>query len=242
MERKKLLKMKNIITFLIALISVQGFAQEKNFIDKPYIEVQGNADTLVTPNRIYIDVLLSEKDLKGKKNLEDLEIEMIEKLKSIGVNVDKNVTVQDMMSNYKKFLLKQTDIHKSKFYSVLVYDAKTTSKVLLGLEEIGISNVKIIKLEHSDEDKIQLLMNSKASQNAKNNALSLVKPFGQNIGKSIYIGKSLNIRSNLSGNVQGIMIRGNSSGNYQKSSDYDVAIEFEKISISSDIMVRFILE
>lgn len=85
--------------------------------------------------------------------MEDLENDMLQKLKNLGVE-EKNITMQDMMSNYKKFFLKQTDIQKSKSYSILVYDAKTTAKVFIGLEEVGLSNVRIDKLEHSDEKEI----------------------------------------------------------------------------------------
>ena len=59
--------MKKTFFLISILASFITFSQEKNFIDKPYLEVQGKADTLVTPNRIYIDVLISEKDVKGKK-------------------------------------------------------------------------------------------------------------------------------------------------------------------------------
>ena len=177
--------MKKIILLTAMLIGVSSFSQEKNFIDKPYLEVQGKADTLVTPNRIYIDVLISEKDTKGKKSVEDLEGEMLTKLKSLGIDTEKNVTMQDMMSNFKKFFLKQTDIQKAKSYSILVYDAKTTAKVFIGLEEINISNVRIDKLEHSEEDKLQLIVNAKSMENAKAIAVSFSKPLGQNIGKAI---------------------------------------------------------
>jgi uncharacterized protein YggE len=231
--------------FLLTLIftSVTAFSQEKNFIDKPYLEVQGKADTLVTPNRIYIDVLISEKDTKGKKSVEDLENEMLTKLKSLGIDTEKNVTMQDMMSNYKKFFLKQTDIQKAKSYSILVYDAKTTAKVFIGLEEVGISNVRIDKLEHSEEKKIQLTINSKAMENAKANAISFTKPLGQNIGKALFINQTKNIA--YRGNVNEIRIRGTSTigGNYDlKSQNYNENIEFEKIKISSEIGVRFALE
>lgn len=231
--------------FLIAILtSFITFSQEKNFIDKPYLEVQGKADTLVTPNRIYIDVLISEKDVKGKKSVEELENDMLNKLKTLGIDVDKNVAMQDMMSNYKKFFLKQTDIQKLKSYSILVYDAKTTAKVFIGLEEVGLSNVRIDKLEHSEEKKLQLLMNSKAIENAKANAVSFTKPLGQTVGKAIFIGNIINSVSQLSGYVAGISIRGASSiKKYdQQSENYNTNIEFEKITISSEIGVRFALE
>jgi hypothetical protein len=235
--------MKKIILLLVVFSSTLLHSQEKNFIDKPYLEVQGKADTLVTPNRIYIDVLISEKDTKGKKSVEDLESEMLSKLKSLGIDTEKNVTMQDMMSNYKKFFLKQTDIQKAKSYSILVYDAKSTAKVFIGLEEVGISNARIDKLEHSEESKLQLLMNTKAMENAKANAISFTKPLGQNIGKALFV--SQNKSTSYRGNANQIRIRGASSlgANYEmKSKEYASEIEFEKITISSDVMTRFALE
>jgi uncharacterized protein YggE len=236
--------MRKITLTLTLLFSLIALSQEKNFIDKPYLEVQGTADTLVTPNRIYIDVLISEKDTKGKKSVEELESEMLSKLKSLGIDTEKNVTMQDMMSHYKKFFLKQTDIQKAKSYSILVYDAKATAKVFIGLEEVGISNLRIDKLEYSEEKKIQLLMNTKAMENAKANALSFTKPLGQNVGKALYIGNVNNIISQLSGSAAGIMIRGASTiKKYDmQAQDYNTNIEFDKITISSQIGVRFALE
>ena len=235
--------MKNLKIFLTIFFLSAGkiYCQEKNFIDKPYLEVQGKADTLVTPNRIYIDVLISEKDVKGKKSVEELENDMLTKLKSLGIDVDKNVAMQDMMSNYKKFFLKQTDIQKSKSYSILVYDAKTTAKVFIGLEEIGLSNVRIDKLEHSEERKLQLLMNSKAIENAKANAVSFTKPLGQTVGKAIFIGNVYDIRNKRS-NTELSMRLGISAQKSYNAEDYNTNIEFEKITISSEIGVRFALE
>jgi len=232
--------MKKILFLITLLASFITYSQEKNFIDKPYLEVQGKADTLVTPNRIYIDVLISEKDVKGKKSVEELENDMLTKLKSIGIDVDKNVAMQDMMSNYKKFFLKQTDIQKSKSYSILVYDAKTTAKVFIGLEEVGLSNVRIDKLEHSDEKKLQLLMNSKAIENAKANSVSFTKPLGQTVGKAIYILQK-NSFNGIPGASSQIRLGLSSQLNYD-AKDYNTNIEFEKITISSEIGVRFALE
>jgi uncharacterized protein YggE len=238
----KNIKMKKIVLLAAFLHCIAAFSQEKNFIDKPYLEVQGKADTLVTPNRIHIDVLISEKDVKGKKSVEELENGMLEKLKALGIDVAKNVAMQDMMSNYKKFFLKQTDIQKAKSYSILVYDATTTAKVFIGLEEIGISNVRIDKLEHSDEKKLKLLMNSKAIENAKANAISFTKPLGQKVGNAIYIGT--NNPGRVTGVASGIRIRGAAEAKrqIQGSEKYDSGIEFEKITVSSEIGARFALE
>ena len=60
------LKMKQILTLVIFIrIVAMGQAQEKNFIDQPYIETLTNVDTLVSPDRIYLKIILSERDTKG---------------------------------------------------------------------------------------------------------------------------------------------------------------------------------
>lgn len=233
--------MKKIAQIFILITSVSLFSQEKNFIDKPYIEVEGKADTLVTPNRIYIDVLITEKDTKGKKSVEDLEKEMFIKLQAIGVDIKKDVSMKDMLSTFKKYFLKSTDIQKSKSYSILVYDATQTTKVFIGLEEIGISNVNIEKTEHSESQNIQLKINSKAIKNAKATAESYLNPLNQKVGKAIFIGH-ITTTNMLQGSVSGVRIRGYSSSYETESKGYISPIEFEKIKISSDVGVRFSIE
>jgi hypothetical protein len=124
-----------------------------------------------------------------------------------------------------------------------VYDAKSTAKVFMGLEELGISNVRIDKLEHSEEAKLQLLMNTKAMENAKANAISFTKPLGQNIGKALFVSQ-IKINS-YRGNANQIRIRGlalQEVAYKTKSNEYNENIEFEKITIASDVNVRFALE
>ena len=218
--------MKKIAQIIILFISMAGIGQEKNFLDKPYMEVEGKADTLVTPNRIYIDVLITEKDTKGKKSVEDLEKEMFTKLEVIGVDVKKDVFMKDMISVLKKYFLKSADIQKSKSYSILVTDATQTTKVFIALEEIGISNVYIEKIEHSENIKIQLLINSKAIQNAKLKAESYLNPLNQKVGKAIFIGNINNLNLSQAKSSE-IRIRGISSLNEQESKGYTSSIEFE---------------
>lgn len=233
--------MKNLLYSLLLLITINAFSQTKSIYEKPFIEVSGRADTLVLPNKIWINVLLTEKDSKGKKSVEDLEKEMIQKLKEIGINTDKNVSVSDMSSNFKFYLLKQNDVFKSKSYSVLVGDAKTASKVFLGLEKIGISNVQIEKVENDQQKNIRLLINEKAILRAKQIAESLTKPLSQKVGNAIQINNFEDISNQLMGSVAGIAIRARES-DYSEESGNQPNIEFEKIKIVSNVQVRFLLE
>lgn len=235
--------MKKIITIILITLVLNTYGQEKNFLDKSYIEVSGKADTLVTPNRIYIDVLILEKDTKGKESVEDLEQKMLSKLTEIGINVERDVVMKDMISVFKKYFLKATDIQKSKSYAILAYDAMQTTKVFIGLEEIGISNVTIEKTEHSDFEKIQLSVNSEAIKNAKATAESYLNPLNQKTGKAIFVG-NINTTNQLAGRVAGIQVRGIGSLNEvnYKNKGYFAPIEFEKIKISCEVGVRFEME
>jgi uncharacterized protein YggE len=233
--------MKKILLALFALLTINSFSQTKISIDKPYIESSGKADTLVIPNKIWINVLLMEKDFKGKKSVEDIEKEMIQKLQEIGIDVNKTLSINDISSNYKFYLLKQTDIFKSKSYSILVKNASEASKVFIGLEKIGISNVRIEKIENSDEKKIKLLINGKAILNAKETAESFTKPLNQKVGNAIQISNFEDFSSQLAGRVSGIAIRGSRSF-YAEETSNEPNIEFEKIKISSTVQVRFLIE
>ena len=74
----------------------------------------GSADSLVTPNEIFIKILITEKDTKDKTSVEEQEIKMVNVLKGIGVDVEKNLTASDMVSNFRTYILKSKDILKSK--------------------------------------------------------------------------------------------------------------------------------
>ncbi len=232
--------MKNLLCTLLIFITINTFSQNKSTTDKPFIEVSGQADTLVLPNKIWINVLLMEKDTKGKKSVEDLEREMILKLQEIGINTDKNVSVKDMSSNYKIYLLRQNDVFKSKTYSVLVTNAQTASKVFLGLEKIGISNVQIEKIENDQQKNIRLLLNEKAILRAKQIAESLTKPLSQKVGNAIQINNFEDISNQLMGNIAGIAVR--AQGSFYSEAPSEPIIEFEKIKIVSNVQVRFLLE
>lgn len=58
--------MKNLIYFVIAILTVKSHSQNKNFIDQPYVETTSKADTLIIPDRIYLNIVISEKDTRGK--------------------------------------------------------------------------------------------------------------------------------------------------------------------------------
>ena len=229
--------MKLLVIVATILVSSIAFSQTKNYLDKPYFETRATADTLVTPDRIFIQINISESDTKGKISIEQLERKMYKTLKNMGIDTDENLRVDDMSSNYKKYLLKKKDIFKSKSFSLLVEDAKTLSKVFVGLENIGISNTSIQRVEYSKDEEVQFLMKQKALQKAKKEAELLTQSIGQKIGKAIFISAQSYPQNYARNDYQ---IRMKSEVAMAPAPPIDV--EFKKMKISSSINVIFELQ
>lgn len=215
-------------------------AQNRNFIDQPYIEVTGRADTLVAPDEIFINLILSEKDVKDRISLEELEQKMIASLKTIGIDTEKNLSLSDLSSNFRFHLLKDKSILKTKIYTLKVGNAILASNVFIALEEIGISNVTIERLAHSSMKMLKNTMRTKAVLDAKDNAIAMVQPLGQQVGPAIHITNSENNMAGMPGQATAIRIRGAAMLQQDKFKELP-AIEFDKIKVSAEVSVKFIL-
>lgn len=232
--------MKKIIFFLATfLVVANSFSQVKNFIDQPYIETRAKVDTLVSPDRIYLQILITEKDTKGKISVEELENKMANKLTSLGIDLKKQLTLSDVASNFKKYFLRRQDILKSKAYQLVVYNAQSAGRVIVGLETIGVSNVQLFKTEYSKIEDLKLALKSKAIVQAKKQAEALLQPLSQKVGSAIYI-SDLNNYNNygLQGRAAGLNV-----AYAVKSKSFEpIDIDFKKIKVQSEVNIKFKIE
>ena len=111
---------KTIVLAAALLIAAGASAQEKNFLDKPYIEVTGKADMEVTPDEIYVRIVINEKDNKGKVSVEQQEKEMFRRLKAAHIDIEKDLVVQDMSSDLQTYFLRKNAILSTKTYQLKV--------------------------------------------------------------------------------------------------------------------------
>lgn len=231
--------MKNLISLCTLFIFASAFSQTKNFIDQPYLETSEKADSLVTPDRIYLNIIISEKDTKDRKSVEELENLMEQKLKSLGINTQKQLTLDDLASNFKKYFLKGTDILKTKSYNLLVYDAKTAGNVIAELENADISNVNLVKTEHSNANNIIRDLKAKAIAKARNNAIYMAKSINQKIGGALFISDLETGFIPMNNNMPEIMMMRSTA----KTADArPIDIEFKKIKFEAAVSVKFKLE
>jgi uncharacterized protein YggE len=231
---------KILLRSLVIILLITGFknyGQNKNFIDQPYLETTARVDTLVIPDRIYLSIRITEADTKGKTSVEKLENKMADKLKSLGIDTEKQLTLSDLASNFKKYFLRKTDVQKDKEYSLLVYDAVMAGKVILGLESIGISNVNLTKTEYSKIEKLKIDLRQEAVRTAKKQAETMVFPLDQKLGNALYI-------SDLNTGIQPMMDGRMARVQMFKEADEEqpIAIEFEKIKVESTVNVKFSIQ
>lgn len=234
--------MRHILTLFLLLLCANIYGQNgsKNFIDQNYIEVSRKAEMEVTPDKIYLQIQLSEKDDKNKLTITERETQMFKKLEEIGIDLSKDLVVKDISSNFKFYFLSKNDILLTKEYQVLIRDGKTAGRIFLDLEKIGISNISIEKLDHSQIEDFRKETKISAIKAAREKAELLTQAIDQEIGRAIYVKELNNVVGHAPSMANNITIRGASSIYGSKSSDLEV--DFEKISLEYSILCRFELK
>ena len=220
------------------------FSAQKNFLDQPYIEVSASVDTLVVPDKIYVSITLNEADSKNKKSVEEQEKQLETILKKLKINTDKDLSVLGYSSDFKKYFLKGQNILKTKKYSLLVRDAYTLGNVIISLEEAGISNTEVEKVEYSKSKELLLELKSEAVRKSRITADKLVKPLNQKAGKALYISDT-----NYGGiedyeyvTVRNIALQEMDYKKESASEEFLRKLDFQKIKFSTTVYVKYQLD
>ncbi len=228
--------MKKIVLLLTITFFGVNFAQTKNFIDQPYLETTAKVDTLVTPDQIYLSIYIHEGEDRNRTSLEKQERKVAAVLENLGIDLKKQLKLDNLASNYKKYFLKRKNVLKSKSYTLEVYDVMTAGNVLIGLEDEGISNVRLIKTAYSKIESLKLDLKSKAILKAKAQAEALTKPLNQQLGKAIHINDKYFSRPYYYDNRR---IAARADYAIEETVETPIDIEFSKIKVESEVSVRF---
>lgn len=233
--------MKNltIAALLFWTLSLQAQFEPKNYIDLNYIEVSGTAELEISPDLIFIRVRINEKDFK--EPLEDVEKKLINTLIKIGVDTEKDLLLVDYTGNFKNFILKKNEVLLSKEYRIIAHDAGMVGKVYLELDQVGISQVSILRLDHSNITEFRKEVRKQALKAAREKAAYLAEAIGQDIGRAIHIveGDIKPVYSGSPGAANTIFYI-NAPELYNQAGDK--GIEFEKIRITATYDVKFELK
>lgn len=173
---------KLFLAALVALFILPAAAQEPEAYPS-YVQVNGRAEKEVTPDEFYLQIVINERDSKGKISVESQQRDMIAALKKSGIATEQQLAVSNVSSSFFK---KNTALASAK-YQLKLTSAAQLSAAWQALSDLGISDVSLLKVGRSDLESLKQEVRKEAILNARACAEELAVAIGQQIGTCFYI-------------------------------------------------------
>ena len=197
----------------------------------------GRAEREIAPDEFYLQIVINERDSKGKVSVESQQRDMIAALKRLGVNVEKQLKVANLSSEFFK---KNTSVATAK-YQLQLGSSAEVGKVWQALDGLGISNVSILKVSHSQLERYKSEVRVEAMRNAKQNAATLAEAIGQTIGKCFYVYDSNNDVMPVFYNNMAVM-RSAKAFDAAEAAAEEEPLDFKTIKLQYSVQAKFVLE
>ena len=225
-----------ILAAAVALLALPAAAQVQEAFPS-YIQVNGRAEREIAPDEFYLQIVINERDSKGKVSVESQQRDMIAALKRLGVNVEKQLKVANLSSEFFK---KNTSVATAK-YQLQLGSSAEVGKVWQALDGLGISNVSILKVSHSQLERYKSEVRVEAMRNAKQNAATLAEAIGQTIGKCFYVYDSNNDVMPVFYNNMAVM-RSAKAFDAAEAAAEEEPLDFKTIKLQYSVPAKFVLE
>lgn len=229
--------MKKLIAMaVVALMALPAAAQMQEAYPS-YIQVTGRAEKELTPDEFYLQIVINERDSKGKISVESQQRDMVVVLRKLGVDVEKQLKMANLSSEFFK---KNTSVAMAK-YQLQLGSSGEVAKVWQALDDLGISNISILKVTHSQLDKYKQEVRLEAMRNARESAQEMAGAIGQTIGKCFYIYDSnSNVLPVMYDNA--VLMRSAKAVADAESVAEEDPLEFKTIKLEYGVQAKFVLE
>ena len=231
--------MKRIFLLVAALCCATAVATAQTDETYPsYIQLNGRAEKEVVPDEFYLAIVINERDSKGKISVESQQRDMIAALKKLGVNVEKQLKVANLSSEFFK---KKSSVAQAK-YQLQLGSAAEVSRVWQALDELNISNVSIERVTHSQLEAYKKEVRIAAIRNAREQAQTLAEAIGQTVGKCFYIYDPNNdVMPRFYNNkvmARGMML----DAAVETAFEEEESLDFKTIKLEYNVQAKFVLE
>lgn len=228
--------MKRVILLAAAALMAFSAAAQTTEAFPSYIQVNGRAEKEVVPDEFYLSIVINERDSKGRISVESQQRDMIAALKRLGVNVEKQLKVANLSSEFFK---KKTSVATAK-YQLQLGSSAEVSRVWQALDGLGISNVSILRVTHTQIERYKDEVRVEAMRNAQQSARTLAEAVGQSIGKCFYIYDSNN-------NVMPVFydnmaVMRSAKADYAAGEAEQEPLDFKTIKLQYSVQAKFVLE
>lgn len=239
---KKLNKIAAIALIAIAATTPASLAAQQE--TRPYIDQSAKAERRVTPDELFLNITISEKDNKGKTSVEERQQLMIKALTSLGIDVEKSLTLNFMGSeiSYTTFRRNITP-RTTATYVLKIGNAETMQKVINKLEANDITNIQLTRTNYTKAEELYKELGVEAMKKAQAQAASLAGAVGQEIGSAL----SINSWTSSSGGAQPRLYKARNavleeSADLATGAGDEPQIEVGKITYSVNVNVKFLLK
>ena len=225
-----------LVLAALVVVAVSASAQQTEAFPS-YIEVTGVAEKEVAPNEIYLSITINERDSKGKISVDEQQREMLAALKKLGVKPDSQLKMVDLTSSYFK---RGNALAKAQ-YELKLGSAVEVAKVWRALDGLGISQVTVTKVSHTDLEKFKAETRTEAIRAARDNARALAEAIDQKAGKCFWI-------ADYSSPVRTVYAAANlKSRAMVEEASFDAVVEeegleFQTINLQHRVQAKFVLE
>lgn len=184
--------MKNLITVLLVLLSLQIMAQEKL---QAVVNVTGEGIVTVVPDQVTISVSVenSGDDVIALKSLNDKTVDAVLKhIKQSGVEAKDIQTHYVSLNKRYDYNTKTYSFHAKQTITVLLRDLKKYDSLVSGLVQRGINSIDGITFGSSKAEELKSKARKNAVTNARMKAQEYAGVLNQKIGKAIQISEQGN--------------------------------------------------
>ena len=225
---------RGMVLVAALMLTTSLYAQQTNVMDQPYIEVSGQAEVEVVPDKIYVQITI-DGDSKGQETVLQQEKEMVQRFDALGIDVEKKLVVQELFNS----ALKSNKVTTFKMYRLEVNSATQVAHVFQALQAIGIAQAEIESVDVSNKEELIQKIRAEAAQNARQNALVLANALGQELGKALYVQDystspyeymNMSTRDYAMAEVREVV------------AEIAPVLEFQKVTFNSSVRVRFLLK
>lgn len=225
---------RGMVLVAALMLTTSLYAQQTNVMDQPYIEVSGQAEVEVVPDKIYVQITI-DGDSKGQETVLQQEKEMVQRFDALGIDVEKKLVVQELFNS----ALKSNKVTTFKMYRLEVNSATQLAHVFQALQAIGIAQAEIESVDVSNKEELIQKIRAEAAQNARQNALVLANALGQELGKALYVQDystspyeyiNMSTKDYAMAEVREVV------------AEVAPVLEFQKVTFNSSVRVRFLLK
>lgn len=234
-----------IVTLIVTALSLTAAGRANAQVNtQPQINMSTTVEREVTPDELYLRIIISENDYKGKKSLEEMQEAMLGALKENRIDIPECLSLNYMGSevSYKAFS-KKIKPKTQATYTLKLHDAAIMQQVIASLEKRQISNIELTKVKYTKEKELKNEMAVEAMLQAQAEARVLAGAIGQEIGKAISIDSWMN-----GGQTQPRMYKARANAAFEDAVSLDESVVVEpvisigKITYSFRVNVTFELK